>query len=153
MKITVKQAVDLFTAISNLKQGGVYFKGLKNIDLAMNKKAVEGIVDGFNIAKEAPEKYKKYVEELEDLKLKVSNKDGSILDPQDASVKFTDLKEKYSGAIKEYNDWKDSMKDVLIEEKDVSLILINKSDINFTDENNSLAPEIVYGLLPIIKDE
>ncbi len=152
MKITVKQAVELYNAISNLKQGGVYLKGLKNIDLAMNKKSVECIFEGYKNAMEVPEEYKKYVDEIEKLKLKMADKNGAIKDPQDASEKFQELQDKYSKAIEDYENWKKDTKNLVDEEKDVSLIMINKSDINFTDENNSLTPEIIFGLLPIIKD-
>jgi len=152
MKITVKQAVELYNAISNLKQGGVYLKGLKNIDMAMNKKSVEAIFEGYKNAIEVPEEYKKYVDEIEKLKLKISDKSGAIKDPQDASEKFQELQDKYTKAINEYENWKKDTKTLIDEEKDVSLIMINKSDINFTDENNSLTPEIVFGLLPIIQD-
>ena len=62
------------------------------------------------------------------------------------------MQDKYTKAINEYENWKKDTKTLIDEEKDVSLIMINKSDINFTDENNSLTPEIVFGLLPIIQD-
>lgn len=40
-KITVRQAIELFSAISKMKDAGISVKGLKNIDLAMNKASVQ----------------------------------------------------------------------------------------------------------------
>jgi NACalpha-BTF3-like transcription factor len=153
MKLTVKQSIDLYNAITNMKSGGIYVKGLKNIDLAMNKKSVEPIFDGYKLASEPPEKYKKYVEEVEDLKLKVSEKDGTINNPEIAYTTMKDLKEKYKDAIKEYDDWKIVMKELINEERDVKIIKIKKTDVHFSDDNNSSSPEIIFGLLPCIEDE
>lgn len=152
MKITIKQAIDLFNSISNMKSGGVYVKGLKNIDLAMNKSIVQPIFDGYNIAMETPIKYQDYVRKLEELRMKSSGKTGNLVDPQKTYEEFNSLKEEYSDAINEYEDWKNSTKNLKDVEKEVNLIMIEKSDICFTnDENCGLAPEIIFGLLPCIK--
>lgn len=152
MKITIQQAIDLFNAITNMKSGGVYVKGLKNIDLAMNKSIVQPIVDGYNNAMEIPLKYQEYVKELEELRFKSSDKTGNLNDPQKTYEEFNLLKEKYHEAIVEYEDWKNLTKNLKNEEKEVNLIMIDKSDLCFSDDDVcGSAPEIIFGLLPCIK--
>jgi hypothetical protein len=149
MKLTIKKAVNMFNAISNMKQGGVSVKGLKNIDLAMNKKSLEPIVDGYTIAMTEPEGYKKFAEQINDLSIKYNNLTGSKSDK--AYVELSKLKKDFAKEITEYEAWKESVKNLPNEEKEITIIMLKKNDFSF-DDNNSLAPEIMYGLLPCIED-
>ncbi len=151
MKITIKQVIDFVDAMSKMKDGGVYLKGLKNIDLAMNKSKLQPIYDGYVTASETPIKYQKYIREIEDLKLKFSGKNGELTDPQKIYEEFNTLKNKYESAINEYEEWKIAIKEMLNEEKEVDLIMIDKSEFNFSDDKCTTAPEILFGLLPCIK--
>lgn len=150
-KITVRQAIELFSAISKMKDAGISVKGLKNIDLAMNKASVQPIVDGYKIASETPSQYLKYLEKLEELKLKGSNGSNGFDNPKQIYEDLQELKKQYIDAIQEYEDWKQSMKTILDEEREVTLIMISKEDLKIAEDNGA-SPDVLYGLLPCIKE-
>jgi len=149
MKVKLKKIVEMFNAMSKMREAGISLKGLKNIDMAMNKATIEPIVNGYNIATDTPKDYKKYVEAIEDLKMKSSTKNGTLLDPQQTRDEFIELKNRFSKAIEEYEEFVEMMKVLPEEEKEVKLITFSKEDFKFS-EDNALAMDVIYGLLPCI---
>lgn len=150
MKLTVKECVEMYNAISKMKDAGITVKGLKNIDLAMNKSKLDPIFEGYKVISEAPIEYSKYVEEIEDLKMKSMDSKGNLLDPKKTATDFSILKEKHKVAIAKYEEWKKILEDTLKEKKDIKLIMLDREDFTFTD-GNSAATDVIYGLLPCIK--
>jgi len=135
--ITIRQAVAGYNAIAKMKDAGISPKGLKNIDMAMNKAAVAPIVEGYQKAIDRPAAIEKYFDELN-------------IGKSNPNFNLEKCKEKYKDAIEEYDRWRDEVKTMADATREVDIIEIEKTDLKLPDDNG-LAAEILFGLLPFIK--
>jgi len=136
MKISIRKAIAYYGAIQNMKEAGVSAKGIKMIDLAMNKATLEPMVVEF--------------ERLKQSSLEIVagyNREISTALQKDAGA----INEKYK---KELDDFEKANKDLnatMDAEREIELITVKKFDLTIKEDNGGAA-EVLFGLLPCLVD-
>ena len=136
MKISIRKAIAYYGAVRNMKEAGVSAKGIKMLDLAMNKAKLEPIVVEF-------EQLKQSASEI----IAGYNREISTALQKDVGT----INEKYK---KELDDFEKANKDLnatMDEEREIELITVKKSDLTIKEDNGGAA-ECLFGLLPCLAD-
>ena len=144
-EISVLEAVEFYKSVENMKESGVSVKGLKNIDLAMNKKNIEPIVRGYEMAcRNQPEQFNEYSMKVKRAQNKFTTK------PELFAAAVEGLEKEYAKAIAENKAWVKEVNAMPDHKQEVDLLMISKDDFHF-EEKNGGAANCIAGLLICVK--
>jgi hypothetical protein len=136
MKLTVRQAKNFYQSVAKMKDAGVSAKGVKMLDIAMNKATIEPMIVA----------YEKLQTEAQDLVAEYNRK-LSLATKEDVSA----LDAQYAEQIAEFRTVSKNINAMLDEEKDLNLVPIKKSDLIFKEDNGGAA-EVIFGLSPCLME-
>jgi hypothetical protein len=157
-EITVLQAVTFVNSFDALPESGVSFEGLHAYDMACNLTTIEPEVIAFNKLKEAPKKYKQYLQELNTLQLEEQAPiDGKIKagqgimfsDGRRAATRIAALRAKYDKEIKIVETREESNRVALDKKITLELIEIPRSAIKIAPDSDRAAG-VLAGLSIVI---
>jgi hypothetical protein len=137
MKITIRKAQQYYSAVKAMKESGVSAKGVKMLDLAMNKATLEPMILEYEkLQQQAAEGVAAY------------NKEAAIAETKDDLVT---LRKKYAEEISAFEKAQKDLAETLEAEKEITLITIKTADLTIKEDNGAAA-ECLFGLLPCLVD-
>jgi hypothetical protein len=137
MKITIRKAQQFYGAVKSMREAGVAAKGVKMLDIAMNKATLEPMILEYEkLQQQAAEGVAAY------------NREVAIAEKKEEMVA---LRIKYAPEIAAFELAQKDLAETLDAEKEVALITIKKTDLTIKEDNGAAA-ECLFGLLPCLVD-
>lgn len=143
IELTITQCADLFDLPGTLEKAKVKVDWLTSVDIAVNKEAVKGIVEGYRSSIEPSQKVKEYQSAV--------NKAKSTLKGQELEEEFRRLNRKFVKYLEEEEERIETIrKEAQNEVRKVKIIPIKVSSVKGESEVMSL---IASALLPVLDFE
>jgi len=153
VKLSGRQMVNMYTAISKMKDNNVSASGLVEIDIAMNKVMIEPTVVAMEKLQKPNRKLEDYVRKQNNLRTrhltKADEKEQQTLrDPLKFITESEALEEEYKTAIEQSRKNGDEYDKLLDRVVEVNLIMVEKTAFKFDGPG---AAEVMFGLAPMLK--
>ena len=142
VSISVREAQELYRAVGEMAGSGVKVSILRAMDLALNRKAVEHIILGYEMATKEPATLREYNAELQRINARAT-------DAQERLVALDVLRDKHRSLLDEVARINAEIPAMREAKQEVDLIMIPRAE--FKADESDKAAAILFGLLPCIQ--